>query len=144
MKNMKVKDFMTFDPKVVMKSANLKEAALIMKNMDCGFLPVGHKDKVLGVITDRDIVIRAISQGNDPEKAQVSDFMTNEVYGCNEDDFIEDAIDKMHRHNVSRLVVRSKEGELTGIISFGAILNRRAEVSEVANIVKHATQSWSC
>ncbi len=139
MKNLKVKDFMTPDPEIIEASATLKQAAWKMKNTDCGFLPVGGKDEVIGVITDRDIVIRAISQGYDPEKTQLNVFMTDEVYACNENDFLEDAIDKMREHKVSRLVVKNKNNEVTGVVSFGGILRKRAETSEVANIVKHAT-----
>ncbi len=143
MKNLKVKDFMTSDPEIITPMTSLKEAAWKMKNNDCGFLPVclknevkGIKHEIIGVITDRDIVIRAISQGFDPEKSRVEEFMTDEVYGCNENDFLEDAIDKMHEHGVSRLVVRSKSGDITGVISFGGILRKRANTSEVSTIIK--------
>ena len=138
MKNQKVKDFMTYDPEIITPMTSLKEAAWKMKNNDCGFLPVCLKGEVIGVITDRDIVIRAISQGFDPEKVRVEEFMTFDVQGCNEEDFLEDAIDKMHEHRVSRLIVRNKEGDITGVISFGGILRKRAQTSEVAGIIKRA------
>lgn len=144
MKNLKVKDFMICDPEIITPMTSLKEAAWKMKNNDCGFLPVCSKGEVIGVITDRDIVIRAVSQGFDPEKVRVEEFMTFDVFGCNEEDYLEDAIDKMHEHRISRLVVRNKGGDITGVISFGGILRKRAQTSEVAEIIKRVAnvQLW--
>ena len=139
MKNIKIKDIMTVDPEVIAPTTSLKEAAWKMQNSDCGFLPVCLRNEVIGVITDRDIVIRATSQGANPERAKVYDFMTHDVYCCNENDFVEDAIDKMHEHRISRIVVKNKTGEITGVVSFGGILRKQAETSDIAHIVKRST-----
>lgn len=140
MHNTKVKDLMTSDPILITSESSLKEAAAKMKDVDCGVLPVGTKDKVEGIITDRDIVIRAIAKGKDPAKEKVKDYMTAKVYACNEDDYLEDAADKMREHKVSRLIVRNKQGKVAGILSFGGILRKNADADEVANVVKHATR----
>lgn len=139
MQNTKVKELMTEHPVLIKPGATLYEAARKMKNVDCGVLPVGTEDKLEGIITDRDIVIRAVSQGKDVKKEQVKDYMTKTVYACNEEDYLEDAADKMHDHAVSRLVVKNKQGKVTGILSFGGILRKNADADEVANVVKHAT-----
>lgn len=138
MRNTKVKELMTPRPAIVDPSATLYEAAEIMKNINCGILPVGTEDKVEGMITDRDIVIRAISDGKNPLMEKVRAYMTKNVFGCNEDDFLEDAAEKMHNNNVSRLIVRDHDGNMTGILSFGSILRRTADVHEIVNVVKHA------
>lgn len=139
MQNTKVKELMTSDPVLITPDASLKDAAAKMENVDCGVLPVGTKDRLDGIITDRDIVIRAIAKGKDPAKEKVRDYMTGKVYACNEEDYLEDAADKMREHKVSRLVVKNKQGKVTGILSFGGILRKNADADEVANVVKHAT-----
>ncbi len=139
MQNTKVKELMTAHPVLIKPDATLYEAARKMKNVDCGILPVGTKEKLEGVITDRDIVIRAVSQGKDENKEMVKDHMTDAVYACNEDDYLEDAADKMRDHKVSRLVVKDHQGKVTGVLSFGGILRKNADADEVANVVKHAT-----
>lgn len=138
MKNTKVKELMTENPVIISKSNTLQEAAEKMKTIDCGFLPVGTIDRLEGIITDRDIIIRAIAEGKDPSKEMVKNYMTVAAYGCNEDDFLEDAANKMREHKVSRLVVRNHQGKVTGVLSFGGILRKNADADEVANVVKHA------
>ncbi len=143
MKNTKVKDLMTQHPVFISADATLQEAAEKMKTVDCGVLPVGTPKQIEGVITDRDLVIRAMSRGKDPSKEKVSSYITKHVYACNEDDFLEDAADKMLDHKISRLVVRNKQGQVTGVLSFGGILRRNANADEVANVVKHAVGTVS-
>jgi predicted transcriptional regulator len=140
MKNRKVKELMTSQPCTVAPDATLQEAARIMANVDCGFLPVCSKENVIGIITDRDIIIRAISRGKDPQKEKVLNYMTNECFGCHENDYLEDAAQKMHDHKVSRLIVRDHKGQVCGVLSFGGILRKNADAKEVTNIVKHATR----
>jgi len=141
MRNMKVKELMAEEPTLVKPDESLKEAAAKMTEIDCGMLPVGTPEKVEGVITDRDIVIRAVSQGKDISEETVREYMTDDVFACNEDDQLEDAAAKMRSHNVSRLVVRNHQGVVTGVLSFGSILRGQADANEIANIVKHATGS---
>ncbi len=138
MRNTKVKDLMTQHPVFINADATLQEAAEKMKTVDCGVLPVGTPKHIEGVITDRDLVIRAMSKGKDPAKEKISAYITKHVYACNEDDVLEDAADKMRTHKISRLVVRNKQGDVTGVLSFGGILRRNANADEVTNVVKHA------
>ncbi|QQG37451.1 MAG: CBS domain-containing protein [Micavibrio aeruginosavorus] len=130
---------MTDHPVLVTPKTTLKEAAAKMRDIDCGILPIGTEDKLKGIITDRDIVTRAVAKGKDISKELVKDYMTEEVFSCNEHDTLEDAADKMRIHRVSRLVVKNKAGKVVGILSFGGILRKDADAGEVANIVKHAT-----
>jgi CBS domain-containing protein len=139
MKTAKVKELMSPYPMVISSDASLQQAAQLMQTIDCGILPVGGLEDVEGVITDRDIVIRAVSQGKDPVKEKVRDYMTSQVYGCNEDDYLEDAAQKMRLYKVSRLIVRNRSGKVVGILSFGGILRREADAAEIAGVVKHAS-----
>jgi CBS domain-containing protein len=140
MHNTKVSELMTQSPVLIGLSDTLEDAARTMKEIDCGSLPVGAMDNLRGIITDRDIISRAIAEGKNPAQEKVQDYMTNEVYACNEDDFLEDAAQKMRENKVGRLVVRNHQGRVTGILSFGGILRNNADAEEVSNIVKHATQ----
>ena len=110
---------MTPHPLMISPGATLEQAAKKMETINCGALPVGTESKLSGMITDRDIVIRALARGQNPATAKVSSCMTEEVYACNENDSLEEAAEVMHQYKVSRLVVKNKEGHITGILSFG-------------------------
>lgn len=139
MKTTKVKELMTNHPFLISPSATLKNASVLMRDINCGILPVGDASGLKGVITDRDIVIRAAAEGKNLKEERVQDYMTPHAYACNEEDFLEDAADKMREHKVSRLLVKNKAGNVTGILSFGGILRREADAVEIAAVVKHAT-----
>lgn len=139
MHNTQVKDLMSENPVFIDPEGTMEEAADMMRQNDCGFLPVGTKDNIQGIITDRDIVIRVMAKGLSPFE-KVEAFMTEDVFACNEDDYLEDAAEKMRIHKVSRLLVRDHQGHAVGILSFGGILRQDANAEDVANVVKHATR----
>lgn len=138
MRDVKVKDLMTEDPVFIDPGETLTDAAVKMKAMNLGFLPVGSKDAVMGILTDRDIVIRAVAQGLNPSEEKVKFYMTDQTYACNEEDFLEDATEKMRVYKVSRLLVRDHDGHATGVLSLGGILRKEADSHDVAKIVKSA------
>tara|TARA_R110002124_G_scaffold233406_1_gene398687 strand:- start:55594 stop:56028 length:435 start_codon:yes stop_codon:yes gene_type:complete len=140
MRNTKAGKIMTKSLTFINPNETLEYAAEKMKEIDCGFLPVGTKDAVIGTLTDRDIVIRAISKGLNPARENVEDFMTRTVFSCDEDEYLEDVADKMRIHNVSRLLVRDAQGHMVGVLSFGHILRKNKNADEIANIVEHATR----
>jgi CBS domain-containing protein len=119
-----VKDLMKANPSMITPDSTLKDAARKMASIDCGVLPVGAQYRVEGVITDRDIIIRAIAQGKDIEKEKVRDFMSTEVVSCSENDSLEEVANKMHENRVSRILVQNESGGLSGILSFGCILRK--------------------
>lgn len=134
----KVKNLMTKNPSIISPNATLQEAAQRMEEINCGILPVGSQKHPEGIITDRDIVIRAVSQGRNTTKEKVGDYMSTKVYFCNENDSLEQAADKMHQHQVSRLVVKDDKGGVSGILSFGCILRKDTSASEIADVIEHA------
>src|ERR1035437_8463518 len=101
MKNVTVKDLMVKNPVLISPDTTLQEAAAKMKSIDCGILPVGTKNKVMGMITDRDIVVRALSESLDPMEEKVGDHMTTKVLFCKETDTIKQAAALMKKHGVS-------------------------------------------
>jgi CBS domain-containing protein len=134
-----VKEIMRQDIEIISPEATLAEAARKMKDLECGILPVGDKNSIEGIITDRDIVVRAISEGKDPAKEKVSDHMTTDVCYCGETDIVKDAARMMHDNNVSRLIVKDNGGKLRGILTFGSILRKHDNQTEVVEIVASAT-----
>lgn len=135
----KVQDLMESRPTMVRPNATIAEAASMMKNAECGFLPVGENNKPVGIITDRDIVMRCIAEGKDPNRLLVSDCMTQDVCACSEKDSLEDAARKMNDNAVSRLVVQTMDGEICGVLTFGRIIRSNDNEDEIGNIVSCAT-----
>lgn len=138
MRTTKVKDVMTAHPVLIAPNTTLKDASVRMRDIDCGVLPIGREDRVKGIITDRDIVVRALSHSKDADEEMVRDYMTTEIFDCNENDSLETAVNTMKKHKVGRLLVKNKAGKVTGIISFGDILWRGANAEEVAAIIEQA------
>ena len=114
---MQVKDIMTCNAETINSDANLIEAAGKMKSLEVGALPVWETDKLIGVVTDRDIVVRAIAEGRDALKTPVSEIMTQRVLSCFEDDNIQEAARIMEENSVHRLVVLDSDYKPAGFIS---------------------------
>jgi CBS domain-containing protein len=115
----KVKDIMTKNPEFVKPESNARQAAKQMASLDVGFLPVGEKDNPLGVITDRDIVLRCVAEGKNPEEVSVRDIMTREIKQISEDSSIEEAGNIMRENKIRRTLVVDKDKRTVGVISLG-------------------------
>jgi len=116
---MQIKEIMTREPVVARPDATLREAAQMMRELDSGVLPIGEDDRLLGMLTDRDITIRATAEGKDPNATPVREVMSSEVVSCFEDDDERDAAAKMEEHQLRRLVVLDRNEGLVGIVSLG-------------------------
>jgi len=134
------KELMWTMPPVISPDATLRDAARKMIEVDAGVLPVGSDGKIEGIITDRDIVVRAVSKGKEPEREIVSDFMTPEIHTCKENDSIGEAAKLMKEKNVSRLVVVNDQNNFSGILSFGHILRDDANAEEATDMVTKVAQ----
>lgn len=128
---MKIKDLMTRDVEAVDPMASLEEAAQLMSDADVGSVPVVDEGRVVGVLTDRDIVVRAVAAGLDLSDARAGDVMTPEVVHCHEDDDARDAADLMEEHQIRRVIVTDGDGGLAGIVSLGDLAARMDEAGEV-------------
>jgi CBS domain-containing protein len=116
---MQVRDVMTKGAECVTPSTSLQEAASRMKNLDVGPLPVCQDDHLVGMITDRDITVRATAEALPPRLGQVRDVMTPDVVYCFEDQDMEEAARLMQEHQIRRLVVLDRQKRLVGIVSLG-------------------------
>jgi CBS domain-containing protein len=90
-----------------------------MKELDIGSLPVCDNDRLVGMITDRDIAIRSVSQGHDPHADQAREVMTREVFYCFDDQSVEEAAAQMRDRQIRRLPVLNRDKRLVGIVSLG-------------------------
>lgn len=117
---MRVAEAMTRDVRVANPDESIIEAAKMMADCDCGVLPVGENDRLVGMITDRDIVIRALAQGKAGD-TKIRDVMSTEVKYCFEDDDLDDVARNMGDLQVRRLPVVNQDKRLTGIITLGDI-----------------------
>jgi CBS domain-containing protein len=116
-----LKDIMTRDPVVLKPDATLKDAARRMRDLDSGVMPVGENDRLVGMLTDRDITVRATAEGKDPNGTPVREVMTQDVVYCFEDDDVRDAAKKMEEHQIRRLIVLNRDKRLVGIVALGDI-----------------------
>lgn len=129
------KDLMWSKPPIIPPDTTLQAVARKMTEVNAGVLPVGREGKVEGIITDRDIVTRAVSEGKAPAQAKASDFMTSNIYSCKETDTIRSAAETMKRKKVSRLAVMNDQNKFCGILSFGHIFRDEANAEEAADII---------
>jgi CBS domain-containing protein len=114
---MKVRDVMTHEVECVGPQATLQEAAARMKSLDVGPIPVCEADRVIGILTDRDIVVRAVAEGRDARSTRVQEVMTRDLVCAHEDDDVKDAARLMKEHQVRRVIVLTRDNRLAGIVS---------------------------
>ena len=133
---MLVSDCMTRDVRLAAPGQTIREAANVMQEIDVGSLPVGENDRLVGMITDRDIAIRAIAAGKGPD-TPVREVMSNsQVLYCYEDEELTHVAKNMGDIQVRRLPVLSREKRLVGVVSLGdvATTHERAAAKAVKNI----------
>jgi CBS domain-containing protein len=122
---MKVSQLMTRDVEIASPHETLEHVAKIMASLDAGIVPVGENDKLIGMITDRDIAIRGIAEGKGPD-TKVGEIMTRDVKYCFEDDNVDEVTRNMGDIQVRRLPVVNREKRLVGILSLGDIAFERS------------------
>jgi CBS domain-containing protein len=115
---MKVREAMTRDVRLVTPDQTIREAANLMAELDIGVLPVEKDDRLVGMITDRDITVRAVAEGRGPD-TPIRDVMSAEVKYCFEDQTIEEVTRNMGELRIRRLPVLTREKRLVGILSLG-------------------------
>src|SRR5690348_6539573 len=121
---MLIRDIMTRDVEVARPQDSLKQAAQRMRELDIGLLPVCDGDRLLGMLTDRDITIVATAEGTDPTDTVVGDVMTPDVVYAFEDQPVEEAAKLMEEKKVRRLVILSRQKRLAGVLSLGDLAEK--------------------
>ena len=116
---MRAKEIMTRNPRTVTPEAHLTEVARLMKTEDVGIIPVvdGGSQNLVGVVTDRDIALRVVAEGRDPNTVSVREVMSTNVRTCREDDSVDDVMKIMGADQVRRVPIVDERGSLVGIVA---------------------------
>lgn len=136
---MQVKDIFTKDIYSITPDDNLVHAAQAMKRHNVGILPVVRDDRLLGVITDRDICVEAVSAACDPHQCLVRDYMTAEPITIAPEASLEEAANLMAQHQVRRLPV-TDQGRLLGMVSLGDLAVNCVDNGVLANTLRKLSQ----
>ena len=134
---MKANTAMTRNVKLVSPDQTIREAAQLMAEIDAGSLPVGENDRLVGMITDRDIAIRAVAEGKSPD-TKVRDVMSHEMLYCFDDDDLDEIARNMAKNQVRRLPVIDRRKRLVGILSIGD-LARKEEPAAVGRAMSRVS-----
>jgi CBS domain-containing protein len=126
---MKVSEAMTRDVRVANPAETIRQAAQTMAQLDAGVLPVGENDRLVGMITDRDIAVRAVAAGKAPD-TPIRDIMSSDVCYCFDDQDINDVAINMADIQVRRLPVVDRNKRLVGILSLGDIAQTGSQDSQ--------------
>lgn len=133
---MKVNEIMTADVEIISPDSSIQAAARKLKSLEVGSLPVCNGERLVGMITDRDIAIRAVAEGWDAAGTTVAKCMTPEVRWCYEDEPLEEAERIMQENQIRRLPIISREKRLVGILSIGDIAIKTDEIHKVGETVQ--------
>ncbi len=134
-----VKEIMTRETKYITPHSTIQEAAKLMTAENIGFLPVGDNDRLVGSITDRDIVIRTLSNGKDTKTTTVKDAMTPKCLYCYESDTVEEAANNMSTNKVRRLAVLNGNKRLVGVVTVGDLWTKSSP-EDAAKVLKTITK----
>src|SRR5687767_6190354 len=131
----KCREIMTSNVKTATREMPLREVALLMRDGDMGSIPVVEDGKLVGIVTDRDIVVRSLADGKDAS-APVGEAMTTEIFSVGPDDFVFEAIRLMGDRQVRRVPVVDAEGKLAGIIAMADIALEMEDEREIAETLE--------
>jgi len=116
---MQVKEIMTKDVQCISPDTTLQDAARKMRDLNVGPLPICDNDRLGGMVTDRDIIIRGVAEGRNPGTTPVRDVMSSNVFWIFEDQDVHEASDLMKEKQIRRLLVLNRDKRLVGIVSLG-------------------------
>jgi len=135
-----VRDIMTANPSTVSEKDTIRDAARIMADQDTGVVPVVNGKKIVGMITDRDIVVRLVAEGKDLSGASVREAMTTSVRSVRDDSSVDAVMEMMSNAQVRRVPVVDKNDELVGIVSFGDIATETNKSSKVGKAIEEISE----
>jgi len=126
---MKVREIMTSNVECLGPEITLKEVAQEMKSLDVGFMPICENDRLVGTVTDRDIVIRAVADGLDMNICKARETMSRDIVYAFEDDDVKTVAEKMREKDVRRILILDRAKRLVGVVSIGDISKVEEKVS---------------
>ena len=135
-----VREVMTPNPQTVTPNDDLQKVAKLMVESDCGALPVVENNKVSGIITDRDIVVRVIAQGKNPLQSRVSDAMSRGVQTVRDSDPLDRVMQVMSQHKVRRVPVVDDQNRVVGIVAQADLAMEARDESKVERTVEKISE----
>jgi len=139
--NKQARDVMTPNPASVSDRDSIKRVAEIMRREDAGVVPVVDGRKIIGIITDRDIVVRLVAEGKDPASATVNEAMSKQVRTVKEDTPVNEVLELMSSEQIRRVPVTNANNELIGIVSIGDIASESKEIVKVGRTVEEISEA---
>jgi CBS domain-containing protein len=139
---MRVSEAMTREVRIATPGQSIREVAKIMAEIDAGSMPVGENDRLIGMITDRDIAIRAVAQGKGPDTPVREVMSSEQVLYCYEDEELDHVATNMGSERVRRLPVVNRDKRLVGIVSLGDLAQseKKAATKAVSGVTKPGGQ----
>ena len=138
---MQLKDIMTAKPECVRPDDTLQDAARRMRDLDVGPLPVcGDDYRLAGMVTDRDITVRAVAEGKDPRTTKVREAMTEEIIYGFEDQDVQEAARTMQERQVRRLLVMNRDKRLVGIVSLGDLATESGDKQKSGEVLQDVSE----
>ena len=131
-----IRDVMTPNPKTLSERDSVMEAARIMRDQDTGVVPVVDGRKIIGMITDRDIVVRALADGKDINNVKINEVMTKSVRTVKEDSSVDEVLNLMSGSEIRRVPVVNSSNELVGIVSIGDLAARTNRDGKVGKAIE--------
>jgi CBS domain-containing protein len=130
-----IRDIMTPNPRTVESNASVVEAAKIMRDEDVGIVPVVEGDRLVGTVTDRDIAIRVVAEGRNPDSTTLGEIASRELVTIDPQQELDEALRLMARHQVRRLPVVEEDGKLVGVVA-QADIARHASDEQTGDLVE--------
>jgi CBS domain-containing protein len=134
-----ITDLMTESPRSVSTGSSIVDAAKLMREEDAGIAPITDGDRLVGVVTDRDIAIRVVAEGKDPQSTTVDEIASQKLVTIDPGQDLDEALHLMASHQVRRLPVVSDDGKLVGILA-QADVARRSEVESTGKVVRSISE----
>lgn len=134
---MKLREIMTRNVEAISADASLAEAADRMARLDIGFLPVVDEQRVVGAVTDRDLVVRGVAEMRDPKSTTVEEVMTRELKTVSADEDAEKAAQMMEEEQIRRLVVTDDDGGCVGVITLGDLSQKMSDLERCGEVLDH-------
>jgi len=139
------REIMTTDVKTVERNTPIRDVAARMREGDVGSMPVAENGKLVGIVTDRDIVVRAVAEGREPS-TPVGEVMTTEIFSVGPDDFAFEAVRLMGDKQVRRVPVVNNDGSLAGVIAMADValeMEDEREIAETLEEISSGSSFWS-
>jgi CBS domain-containing protein len=134
-----IREVMTSDPRTVSSGSTIAEAARLMRDEDTGVVPIVDGERLAGVITDRDIAVKVVADGGDPQSTKVDEVASKDLVTIDPEQSLDEALRLMAQHQVRRLPVTEEDGRLVGIVS-QADVARHASAKRTGEVVEEISQ----